>query len=144
MTEKPTTEPENAAAPERAAPFRWDFGGWFGSVTGGTLWRVLLSAVLLTRAVVSGLAGLVLAGVVWFVAAKLWSKRETLEPYPSIQRILLVNGLAALALFIVMDVRDAHATMPENLGPADEPSYLWLLVFPALMVGFHLKARSAR
>ena len=68
----------------------------------------------------------------------LWSRRETLAPYPAIQMLLAACGVAALLTVLALS-----GTAPE-LGRGERLSPWILLLFPGLMVTFHLRERAAR
>jgi hypothetical protein len=118
--------------------FQWNRGGWFGSQLGASLWLVLLGVALLSRgrAVGGVVIGLGLAPNLLGVA--LWRRRESLAPYPAIQGLVAACGLSALLAMLCIA---AAGLTPPSVGL---PSLWFLLMYPGLMLAFHLQERSAR
>jgi hypothetical protein len=118
--------------------FQWNRGGWFGSQLGATLWLVLLGVMLLGRSEPVG--GLVLLSGILpnAVGLVLWRRRETLAPYPAIQALIAVCGLGALAALLSI------GTAGIAMSSSELPSGWLLLMYPGLMLAFHLQERAAR
>ena len=118
--------------------FQWNRGGWFGSQLGATLWLVLLGSVLLAQSRwVGGLV--VLFGLIPnLVGLLIWRRRHSVSPYPAIQALLAVCGLAALCAMLSIRAAGIAASS------LDLPSLWFLLMYPGLMLAFHLQERSAR
>jgi len=118
--------------------FQWNQGGWFGAQLGMTLWIVILGAVLLAGSQPVGgwlIALSVLAnGVGWW----LWTRRETLAPYPAIQALIATGGLCAVLSIICLA---SSGVARETSGM---PTAWFLLMYPGLMLIFHLQERAAR
>ncbi|MCP5055669.1 MAG: hypothetical protein GY937_02970 [bacterium] len=121
-----------------AGAFQWNRGGWFGSQVGATLWLVLLGGVLLVQSQpVGGLV--VLCGVVPnLIGLALWRRRQSISPYAAIQILIAVCGCGALVAMVGIRV-----IAPPQV--ASETSWVWfLLMYPGLMLMFHLQERAAR
>jgi len=118
--------------------FQWNRGGWFGSQLGATLWLVLLGSVLLAQSRwVGGLV--VLFGLIPnLVGLLIWRRRYSVSPYPAIQALLAVCGLAALCAMLSIRAAGVAASS------LDLPSLWFLLMYPGLMLAFHFQEQSAR
>ena len=121
-----------------AGAFQWNRGGWFGSQVGATLWLVLLGGVLLVQwQPVGGL--LVLCGVVPnLIGFALWRRRQSISPYPAIQILITVCGCGALIAMLGLRVLSLSQSASEM------PSVWFLLMYPGLMLAFHLQEKAAR
>lgn len=118
--------------------FQWNRGGWFGSQIGATLWLVLLGFVLLAQSRLIGGLFILLGLVANFAGLWLWRKRESLAPYPAIQILLATCGLCAL--ISMLSLRASEIPQPSVALPS-----LWfLLMYPGLMLVFHLQEGNAR
>jgi hypothetical protein len=117
--------------------FQWSRGGWFGGQIGATLWVLLLGVLMLDRGRATGAVVLALGLGVNALGAWLWRGRHEREPYPAIQ--LLLGACAGVA---VVSVWLASAADSANEGFA--PSLPVLLVYPGLMLLFHLQEQAAR
>ncbi len=76
--------------------FQWNTGGWFGGQLGGTLWILVGAATLVLET-----TGVAAWWLLCFAAANgvglaMWRRRDRLPPYPAIQALLAVCGLAGL------------------------------------------------
>ena len=118
--------------------FQWNWGGWFGSQVGATLWLVLLGALLLAQGKPAGGLVMVFGVVPNLVGLALWRRRHSVSPYPAIQALLAVCGVCALGALVFLRASGA-AQLPENM-----PSDWFLLMYPGLMLTFHLQERGAR
>ncbi len=119
--------------------FQWNLGGWFGAQIGATLWLVLMGGLVAARhSVPSGLAVLGLGLAPNVIGWWLWHRRETLAPYPAIQMLVAVCGVAAAAAVLVLG-RVGVAKLS-----VDVPGAWVLLIYPGLMLWFHLQEQSAK
>ena len=122
--------------------FQWNTGGWFGSLVGGTTFLVvgavsfasshpLLAAIWLSCFVIAASSG-----------TYLWGRRTSLLPYPAIQLLLLLCGICSAVAIV------AALYLAPNLLPAVRltltKSLLLLLLFPAMMLVFHILESNAR
>lgn len=121
-----------------AGAFQWNRGGWFGSQIGATLWLVLLGGVLLVQSRPVG-GFLVVCGVMPnLIGLALWRRRQSISPYPAIQILVAVCGFGALAA--MLGLRVVGLAQPSS----EMPSLWFLLMYPGLMLGFHLQEQAAR
>jgi hypothetical protein len=119
--------------------FHWNRGGWFGGQVGATLWLVLLGCLLMAQGRKVGAVVLVLGLVPNFVGLALWRHRHRLSPYPALQLLIATAGISALVSMVVL----WRLTGP--VSSLQLPSSLWfLLLYPGLMLVFHLQERAAR
>ena len=125
---------------DRVTPLlTWNRGGWFGSQIGGTAWMIALGGYLMARGETKA-AGLSLgmALVANLLGTWLWKTRERRKPYPALQILLAVSGLAGLVVVLGIDRLGTEVLPPGGLRPTI------LLVYPMLMLAFHVQLRGAR
>ncbi|MCA8980743.1 MAG: hypothetical protein H6831_05445 [Planctomycetes bacterium] len=140
MNTKPTTRTSD----ESPSAFQWNQGGWFGALLGGTCWMPLTAGVVAgADALAAGLVLLFYVAAI-FYGIRLWKRRADLPPYPAIQRLITVEGLCALAAVVSLHLRDAWQFLPETGRAPIWTMYAALLIFPAMLVKFHLQERAAR
>lgn len=132
-------------APRRGpGAFQWNAGGWFGSQLGSSAWLLLLGPLLAFQRPQVGLAVFVCGLVPNLIGLRLWQMRNRVEPYPAIQSLLLILwGFTVLAV-LVLDVTGTW--LPAVGSPEQDPASLYcvLVLFPGLMLMFHLQERAAR
>lgn len=121
-----------------AGAFQWNRGGWFGSQLGATLWLALLGGLLLAQSQSVGALLVLCAAVPNLVGLALWRRRHSVSPYPAIQCLVAACGLGALVA--MLGLRAAGVAQ----SPAGMPSSWFLLMYPGLMLAFHLQERAAR
>jgi len=131
---------ENGTQPKSGA-FRWNAGGWFGAQIGATAWIALLGILLLFDAPLLGVLVLALATAPNVIGIILWRTRERVGPYPATQILVAVSGAFALLTFVSLDVAGRIFILRAGAG---RHVYWILLVYPALMLVFHLRDRAAR
>lgn len=124
--------------------FQWNAGGWFGAQVGGSLWMLLLGFTLLGRQPGLGALCLGLALLVNATGYALWHFRDRLPPYPSIQILLLLVGLATLVLLVTFDTMAQLALLDPRFRDNPRGLYLLLLMFPGLMALFYFQDRAGR
>jgi hypothetical protein len=119
--------------------FQWNRGGCFGSQVGASLWLVLLGCLIMAQGRMVGAAVLLFGLVPNLVGVALWRNRHRLSPYPALQLLVATAGISALVSLLILWGSD---------GPVHSlklPSSLWfLLVYPGVMLAFHLQERAAR
>lgn len=118
--------------------FQWNFGGWFGSQVGSTLWLVILGFVMIAQSKSGGTALVVFGLAANLIGIALWRRRRTLSPYPAIQILIAVCGLAALFAMLVISASG------QSQASTGLPTPWFLLVYPGLMLAFHFQERAAR
>jgi len=131
---------ENEAQPKSGA-FRWNAGGWFGAQIGATAWIALLGILLLFDAPLLGVFVLAYAAAPNVIGIILWRMRDRVGPYPATQILVAVSGAFALVAFVSLDVVGRIAMLRPGAG---RRVYLVLLVYPGLMLVFHLRNRAGR
>ena len=104
-----------------------------------------MGALLIPKNALIGRAVLGCGLVPNLLGAWLWMQRSKLNPYPALQILLAVVGGFALIAFLLLDYAglmeqawNGAQQRPGNLG------YFTLLIFPGLMLMFHLRERAAR
>lgn len=123
--------------------FQWNTGGWVGGQIGGTCWLLPMAWVLFSGGDLSG--GVIL--VLCFLAPNilgtlLWTRRASIPPYPAIQALLLGVAVAAYTAFFILFRSDALSR--EAAAAPLAPTFLPLLLFPGLMLMFHVIEKAAR
>lgn len=118
--------------------FQWNLGGWFGAQLGATLWLAILGCVLVMQGEPAGWLLVACAFIPNLIGTALWYRRNLLAPYPAIQTLLGVCGLAAAAA--MLGIRSSGLSTSE----VGLPSLWFLLMYPGLMVAFLLQERSSR
>lgn len=121
-----------------AGAFQWNRGGWFGSQIGATVWLILLGAMLLFQSEPVGALVVVFGLIPNLIGYVLWRRRRTLSPYPAIQLLLASCGVSALFAMIsvwAVSITTQSVTLPGSW---------FLLMYPGLMVAFHLQERAVR
>lgn len=119
-----------------AGAFQWNRGGWFGGQVGATLWLAILGFVLLAQSQAVGALPVALAVLANLVGVLLWRRRWSLAPYPAMQALIVVCGIAAgLA---ILGVRAAGLELSE----VGLPSAWFLLMYPGLNLFFYRLERS--
>ncbi len=126
----------------RLGAFSWNAAGWFGSQLGATLWMGLLGALTLPMDPLAGGFALLACAAVNAAGLWMWRRHERLEPYPAIQTLGALSGVAALATLLVMDASGRLGETEHGPGPAG--MYLILLVYPAIMLQFWWLERCGR
>lgn len=123
--------------------FQWNTGGFFGGQIGGTCWLLPMAYVLFWGGDLSGGAILILCfAAPNILGTFLWTRRASIPPYPAIQALLLGVAVAAYTAFFILLrsdvlVREVHAG-------AWAPVFLPLLLFPGMMLMFHVIEKEAR
>jgi drug/metabolite transporter (DMT)-like permease len=121
----------------RREPLQWNAGGWFGGQLGGTLWLLLLGILLFPKDSVAAAVVLCCFAGANLVGLLLWRRRRTGAAYPATQIMIAACGVASLAALAFLDSR------PSSPDFAPSVPYWVLLVFPAVMLMFHLQQRQA-
>ena len=125
-------------AEPRTCAFRWNAGGWFGAQIGATAWIALLGILLLFDAPLLGVLVLALAIAPNVVGTILWRMRKRIRTYPAVQALIVAAGLAGLMAIVSVDIAGRIPVRPRS------SAYWSLLVYPFVMVVFHLRNRAAR
>ena len=124
--------------------FQWSKGGWFGALLGGTCWLLIMAVLIAGEDPLTAGAIFLCYAVSILYGLWLWRRREELRPYPSIQRLIVVEGLCALGAVATVHRRDVMQVLPEHCQVPIWTMYGALLVFPALLAMFHLQERAER
>ncbi len=120
--------------------FQWSTGGWFGAQVGSTCWLFGTAILFLSQSPLLAALWLVCFVAVNLVGTMMWMNRGKIDPYRAIQALLLVIfAFTTIALmsadwFGFLGEIDLRVKNPRLL-------YLVLLMFPALMTGFHFQNR---
>ena len=124
--------------------FEWNKGGWFGGQIGGTCWLFILGVLLTPKDPLTGTVMLACCAAANFVGWSLWKRRDRLRAYPAIQILFVVEGLFALLAIAFLHFRAAMQHLPEQSRVSLPTMYGALLVFPGLLLMFHIQERARR
>lgn len=118
--------------------FQWNWGGWFGSQLGGSLW--LLGGALFIRDA-PGVTGVWAAAFVAVnvVGTTLWRRRDRIAPFPAILALLIICFVAAAAAIASLCLLDPETA--KRMG-VDGREWRALLLFPFLVAQFLWLERS--
>lgn len=116
--------------------FQWNRGGWFGSQIGATAWLILLGGLIVAQGELVGAVAVVLGLLSNGLGLLLWRRRRTLSPYLAIQALVGICGLSALISLIAISAAGSSFETSQ--------AFWYLLLFPAVMLMFHLQERAAR
>ena len=123
--------------------FQWSTGGWFGAQFGATFYLVLLGALLARQMPRAGIL-LVLCGLAPnVIGTGIWMRRDRFAPYPALQLLggtLFVFTALALGGLILCGAR--LGLLPSCIAEARQVAWI-ILIYPALMLMFHLQERGA-
>jgi hypothetical protein len=138
--------PVEAREPRRGpGAFQWNAGGWFGSQVGSTLWLLILGALLFTQGrTQAGATALVAFAISNAIGTWLWSRRVHVAPYPAIQALVAVMGMATLAVFVGLDYLGELAALDPQGAARPGWAYGLLAMYPGLMLLFFVQERAAR
>ena len=134
---------EPLAETQPRGAFRWNRGGWFGAQLGGTCWLLILGTLIVAKDPLAGAVALACFAAANLYGWSLWRRRAGLSPYPCFRRLLLAQGLSALLAVVFVHLSDAMRHLPEGSQVSAPVMYGALLVYPGLMLMFHLQERAA-
>ena len=123
--------------------FQWNTGGWFGSQLGSTCWMLLCGLLfLIDSEILAGLLMLACFAVPNIVGTAVWARRGRIAPYPAVQLLLVVLFISTAAALVLTDCLGLLGRLDPRF---EDPRilYLLLLLFPALMLVFHLRNGSS-
>ena len=120
---------------------QWNAGGWFGGQVGGTAWMLVAGVLVLAQGSLLGLVVLVCFLIPNVVGVVLWCLRDRIRPYPAIQILVAVMGVFSVLTLVAFDVSGRLDAYSEG---SSRSTYWMLMVFPAVMLMFHLQNRSGR
>lgn len=131
-------------AREGSGHFHWNAGGWYGGQIGSSCWILLAGLLLLFKELVLGLILIVCFSLINLFGTMLWTRRDRIAPYPAVQCLILLNGVFAFFTIILVD----HLERVSDLDPryVNMPGWVYamLLMFPGMMLMFHLMEKQAR
>jgi hypothetical protein len=124
--------------------FSWNFGGWFGSQLGSTLWLLLLGVVLLSQD--SLVAWLCIVGFVFLNVwgLYLWRSRAHLTTYAGLQRFFSAASLTTALVVVMVNSRGLSTPPPPGTVISTHLPYWVIAVFPGVMMFFFLLERQGR
>ena len=123
--------------------FQWSTGGWFGAQIGATAYLVVLGILLVFQAPRAGSLLLVCGLLPNLIGTGIWMRRCRLAPYPALQLLVAtVFVFTALALGGLILCGQPLGLQPQY--SVETRQVVWiLLIYPGLMLMFHLQERSA-
>jgi hypothetical protein len=133
------------SAPDAAtppSPLSLSPSAWFGSLTGCSLWILVLAGVLAGHDARVALLEVSLFALVAVAGSVLYATRAARPAIASYLLLLLLSGLAGLAALLGVDAAGLLPVLRAPLFGGGAP-YAFLLVYPALAVVFALVHRRA-
>ncbi len=126
----------------------WNFGSWFGSQFGLTVWMLVFSMVLVATDIASAAVAFVAFVAANAVGVHLWRQREQRDHLSSLMTLVFVAGVASAVTFVTVSVRDAWPkgslaglmSLPAN--GSSGATYLWLLVYPVVGLVMYLALKK--
>ncbi len=116
---------------EARGGLRWDFGAWFGSQLGSSLWMLLVALLLLARAPLAASLVLAVFALVNATGALLWTRRERLRAHAAMQVQLWVSSAGSVACLYVLARLGGFEKLP-GAGPVS--AHRWALIVLAMTV----------
>lgn len=124
--------------------FQWNAGAWFGSLLGSSAWMAVAAVFLLLNEQVL-LASVPAVGfaTVLMGALLLWSRRDSVFPFPAIMAMLALLAIATPVVWIAVQSLGS----PPVLAAMNWPQAGWITIFvaaivPAIMIWFLVLERS--
>ncbi len=124
---------------QQPGAFSWNAGGWFGAQIGATAWILLLGVLLILDAPRLGALVIAFSLAPNVLGIILWRMRDRIRPYPAVQLLVAASAAFALAAFVSLDVAGRISALRAGSGWS---VYWALLVYPGVMVMFHLQNRA--
>lgn len=131
--------------PPRVGPgrFQWNTGGWFGAQLGSTLWLLAAAPMLFPTHVQAGLVALLCFLVPNLLGFLLYLRRSRLAPYPALQGLILLTGLASILFVVYLNRAELVDEIDPRLGYGEWGFALLPVLFGSLLVVFHVMERHA-
>jgi len=111
---------------------QWNTWGWFGGQVGSSIWLLVLGIIAVVQGDALGWVPIGLCLLANLVGTLLWWWRDRLAPFPAVE--ILLGTITLLSAGGVVTILEAGLL---GVGPDVPPGrwvYLYLLIFPALMV----------
>jgi uncharacterized membrane protein (DUF373 family) len=117
---------------------QWNAGGWFGAILAGTA-MIVGGLTFASQSMAVATVWLACYAIAVVSGIFMWTRRKSLTPYPAMQGLRLVVGVAsAIAILFTFFTRLELST---GFNATPEKVFLVLLIVPALMLGSHLLER---
>ena len=114
---------------------KWDFGGWFGSLLGSTLWMLILGLTILVSHPLTAASVLVLCALANTVGVLLWNRRDRMRVHPAMQILVWFTGCTSVAVLFTVE---KTAKIP-GFGMGEvEAATKWSLIVLAMTIGLSL------
>ncbi len=125
--------------------FRWNGGGWFGALIGGTSWIAIAAVLLAFSDPGLGLWLGVIVAAVNGLGISLWLQRDRIRAYPAVQLMIASVCVASLLATLVIDGHGRWDTLGTGANISAGQMYLLIIgLFGGLFGSFHLRERHAR
>ncbi len=121
---------------------QWNTWGWFGGQLGSTVWLLVLGLVALAQGDVLGVVPIALCVLANIVGTLLWWARDRLAPFAALE--VLLGTITLLSAVGVATILEGGLLGSSPDLPPGRWIYLYLLVFPALMVQLWVIDHAAR
>ena len=123
--------------------FQWNTGGWFGAQLGSTAWLLVTAPTLFPERVEAGLVAVLCFLVPNVFGLLLYLGRSRLAPYPALQWLLLLTGLATITFVVYLNQSGLIEAVDPRLGYGEWGFALVPVLYGGLMIAFHVIERSA-
>ena len=130
--------PPSGGSPEGKQPrlgkgqLQWNTWGWFGGQTGSSVWLLALGIVAVAQGDALGWLPIGLCVLANLIGTLLWWVRDRLAPFPAAE--LLLGTITVLSAAGVVAILEGGLVGVAPDQPPGRWVYLYLLVFPALMI----------
>lgn len=124
--------------------FQWNAGAWFGAGIGASMWLAGAAAVLMRENVTASVVAMACFLVPNVAGIALFLRRDRVAPYPALQLLVLLIGLASMAFIVYLNRVGLAAAVDRRLGFGERGFILVPVLFAGLLAWFHAMERSAR
>jgi len=130
--------PSSGGDPEGKQPrlgggqLQWNTWGWFGGQAGSSVWLLALGIVAVAQGDALGWLPIGLCILANLIGTLLWWVRDRLAPFPAAE--LLLGTITVLSAAGVVAILEGGLVGVAPDQPPGRWVYLYLLVFPALMI----------
>jgi hypothetical protein len=121
---------------------QWNTWGWFGGQIGSTIWLLVIGVIALTQGALLGLVPVACCLVANVAGTLLWWRRDRLPPYAALQGLLAV--ITAVSAVTVATAVEGGLLGADPTTPPGRWVYLYVLIFPALMIQLWAVDRGGR
>lgn len=138
----PDEEPPGKLPRVGGGQLQWNTWGWFGGQVGSSAWLLVLGIVAAAQGDALGAVPIALCLLANLIGTLLWWARDRLAPFAALEMLLgTITVLSAAGVAAILE--GGLLGSGPNLPPG-RWVYLYLLIFPALMVQLWVIDHAAR